>query len=65
MMFNVLNQRLWATYYGRTGNDVGNDIVVDPYGGIYVAGSTNSMSAFALASQQNVCGEGIGNIILS
>ncbi|MFM2227022.1 MAG: hypothetical protein RL664_365 [Bacteroidota bacterium] len=56
--FNALNQRLWATYYGRTGNDVGNDIVVDSYGGIYVAGSTSSMSAFALASQQNVYGGG-------
>ncbi|MDP4730959.1 MAG: SBBP repeat-containing protein, partial [Flavobacteriales bacterium] len=56
--FNALNQRLWATYYGRTGNDVGNDIVVDPYGGIYVAGSTSSMSAFASASQQTVYGGG-------
>lgn len=56
--FNALNQRLWATYYGRTGNDVGNDIVVDSYGGIYVAGSTSSMSAFAVASQQNVYGGG-------
>jgi len=56
--FNALNQRLWATYYGRTGNDVGNDIVVDPYGGIYVAGSTSSTSAFASASQQTVYGGG-------
>lgn len=56
--FNALNQRLWATYYGRTGNDVGNDIVVDPYGGIYIAGSTSSMSAFASASQQVVYGGG-------
>lgn len=56
--FNSLNQRLWATYYGRTGNDVGNDIVVDAYGGIYVAGSTSSMSAFASASQQIVYGGG-------
>lgn len=56
--FNALNQRLWATYYGRTGNDVGNDIVVDPFGGIYVAGSTSSMSAFASASQQIVYGGG-------
>ncbi len=56
--FNSLNQRLWATYYGRTGSDVGNDIVVDPYGGIYVAGSTSSMSAFAVNSQQTVYGGG-------
>jgi hypothetical protein len=56
--FNALNERLWATYYGRTGNDVGNDIVVDPYGGIYVAGSTSSMSAFASASQQTLYGGG-------
>ena len=41
---------IWTSYYGGTGNDVGNDIVVDSYGGIYVAGSTSSMSAFALAS---------------
>ena len=56
--FNSLNQRLWATYYGRTGNDVGNDIVVDSYGGIYVAGSTSSISGFAAASQQVVYGGG-------
>jgi hypothetical protein len=56
--FNALNQRLWSTYYGRTGNDVGNDIVVDTYGGIYIAGSSSSMSAFALNSQQIVYGGG-------
>jgi hypothetical protein len=56
--FNALNQRLWATYYGRTGNDVGNDIVVDAFGGIYIAGSTGSTSAFATASQQVVYGGG-------
>ena len=56
--FNALNERLWATYYGRTGNDVGNDIVVDLYGGIYIAGSTSSMSAFASLSQQTVYGGG-------
>jgi hypothetical protein len=56
--FNALNQRLWATYYGRTGNDVGNDIVVDAFGGIYIAGSTGSTSAFATASQQVVFGGG-------
>jgi len=50
--FNALNERLWATYYGRTGSDVGNDIVVDVFGGIYIAGSTGSNSAFAVASQQ-------------
>jgi hypothetical protein len=50
--FNALNERLWATYYGRTGSDVGNDIVVDVFGGIYIAGSTGSNSAFAAASQQ-------------
>jgi hypothetical protein len=56
--FNSLNQRLWATYYGRTGSDVGNDIAVDAFGGIYVSGSTSSMSAFASASQQTVYGGG-------
>jgi hypothetical protein len=56
--FNNLNQRLWATYYGRTGNDVGNDIVVDTYGGVYIAGSTSSMSGFASSSQQIVYGGG-------
>jgi hypothetical protein len=56
--FNALNQRIWATYYGRTGSDVGNDIVVDPYGGIYIAGSSSSMSGFASASQQIVYGGG-------
>ena len=56
--FNNLNQRLWATYYGRTGNDVGNDIVVDTFGGVYIAGSTSSMSGFASSSQQIVYGGG-------
>jgi hypothetical protein len=56
--FNALNQRVWATYYGRTGSDVGNDIVVDAFGGIYIAGSTGSSSAFANGGQQNVFGGG-------
>jgi len=56
--FNALNQRLWATYYGTSGNDIGNDVVVDAFGGIYIAGSTSSISGFASSSQQVVYGGG-------
>lgn len=56
--FNALNQRVWSTYYGRTGSDVGNDIGLDAFGGIYIVGSTSSSSAFANGGQQTVFGGG-------
>ncbi len=38
----------WATYFGGTGNDIGNDIVLDG-GNVFITGSTASASNIATA----------------
>jgi len=40
--FDVNGNRLWATYYGGSGWDVGNAIAIDNAGNIAITGSTNS-----------------------
>lgn len=40
----------WVTKLGGSGEDVGNDIAVDAFGGVYVVGKTNSLD-FPGASQ--------------
>ena len=34
--------RIWATYYGGSGNDIGNNICTDNSGALYVTGTTTS-----------------------
>ncbi len=41
--------RWWTTYYGGSGTDIGNAVVCDNNGDIYVAGKTSSTSAIATA----------------
>ncbi|MDH7514303.1 MAG: SBBP repeat-containing protein [Bacteroidota bacterium] len=42
--FNSSGTRLWATYYGGTGNDAATSVAVAGNGNIIVAGETNSTS---------------------
>ncbi len=45
--FNISGARLWATYYGGTGDDIGRTLATDAAGNIYLAGSTNSTTNIA------------------
>ena len=54
--FNTLGQRIWATYYGSTGADVGRYLASDNIGNIYVAGDTNSESDIAFNAPNSIYG---------
>lgn len=43
--FDTTGIRLWGTYYGGTGADIGYAAAPGPEGGVYLSGSTNSTSA--------------------
>lgn len=45
--FNQLGERIWATYYGGTGEDAINCMTIDNDNNIYVGGSSESLSAIA------------------
>jgi len=42
--FSGTGQRLWATYYGGTGEDIGNSVTCDTNGCVYIAGFTTSIN---------------------
>jgi hypothetical protein len=48
--FNSLGVRLWATYYGGTGNDFGQSCATDLSGNIYMAGYTQSATSTVIAT---------------
>lgn len=50
--------RIWATYYGGTGEESGTDVAPDPTGNIYLTGNTTSTSDIATSGFQNVNGGG-------
>ncbi|MDW8349559.1 MAG: putative Ig domain-containing protein [Verrucomicrobiae bacterium] len=52
------NSIVWRTYYGGTGNDVINGVVVDTHDHIIVSGSTSSAAAIAHSGHQNTFGAG-------
>lgn len=45
--FNTNGTRIWGTYYGGTGYDVGSNITTDANGNILIIGNTNSTSGIA------------------
>ena len=45
------NSQLWAAYYGGSGNDYGNDLVIDNDGYLYVVGDISSASSTTLYTQ--------------
>ena len=52
--FSSSGQRLWATYYGGSGEEYGYAVTVDKDGNIYLAGSTYSSDGIASGGFQNI-----------
>ena len=49
-------ERIWATYYGATGYDLGNACTVDDNGNVFLAGTCNSNDAIASGGHQITSG---------
>lgn len=45
--FSSLGVRIWGTYYGGTGDDVGTNAIVDAMNGVYLVGRTTSNNNIA------------------
>ncbi len=54
--FNSAGSRLWATYYGGTGQDYGKSVAIDVSDNVYLAGYTTSASNIASGGFQNTFG---------
>ena len=48
--FDVAGNRLWGTYYGGIGNDVGYSCTTDAIGNVYIAGGASSNSGSIIAT---------------
>lgn len=47
MRFNSQGNRVWGTYFGGTGTDIGEALSVSPSGDIYIIGNTSSAQGVA------------------
>ncbi len=54
--FNSNGARLWASYYGASGEEIGNSCAADASGNIYLAGTTTSTTGIASGGVQNAFG---------
>lgn len=54
--FNSSGTRLWATYYGGTGDDFPFSNTTDGSGNVYLVGRTNSTTSIAVVGHQNTNG---------
>lgn len=62
--FDAAGNRLWATYYGDTGDDICYGVATDAAGNVYITGITNSTSNIASGGFQNVFGGGSNDAFL-
>jgi hypothetical protein len=53
-VFNDTGNRLWGTYFGGSGTDMGYALHIDPVDNIFIAGNTSTTSAFATSGAQQV-----------
>ena len=51
--FDPNGNRLWATYYGASGDDLGKSVATDAAGNVWLAGVTNSTDSIASGGFQN------------
>jgi hypothetical protein len=51
--FNPEGVRLWATYYGGSNFDYGNDVACDNSGNVFLSGYTRSLNAIAYNGHRN------------
>ncbi len=54
--FDSLGNRLWATYYGGTGDDYGLCVTTDNLNNVYLSGQTSSNNGIASGGFQNTYG---------
>ncbi|MGH1336983.1 MAG: SBBP repeat-containing protein [Aureispira sp.] len=54
--FNAAGVRQWATYYGTSSYDSGNECATDNVGNVYLVGTTSSSSGMASGGYQNTSG---------
>ncbi|PCI92709.1 MAG: hypothetical protein COB15_17355 [Flavobacteriales bacterium] len=57
--FDGNGNRIWATYYGDNGRDLGYDVAIDNSYNVYLAGGTNSLVGIASGGYQNIYAGGI------
>lgn len=61
-VFSSVGTRMWGTYYGGTGTDIGSAIFIDAVDNIFISGNTNSAGSIASpGAQQTSFGGGIAD----
>ena len=56
--FDSSGNRIWATYYGGTGNEWGFNVATDASGKVYLSGQTTSSSGISFNGFKNTIGGG-------
>lgn len=63
--FDSEGNRLWGTYYGGSGSDIGSSCTSDANGNVYLSGLTTSINSIASGGHQNNHGGGAGDTFLA
>ncbi len=63
--FNTSGVRQWATYYGKSGQDIAYSCTTDGNGYVYLAGFTGSTSGMTYVGYQNIHGGGYSDAFLA
>jgi hypothetical protein len=62
--FNSSGLRLWATYYGGSGNDAGKSVALDQSGNVYLAGNAGSPNNISTPGCHQFTNAGFGDAFL-